>query len=209
MKKAILARKLGMTQIFTDTGTMIPVTVLEAGPCVVTQIKTLDKEGYNAVQVGFVDAKAKKMIKPKKGHFDKNSIEPKKYLREFRIDDLTGYEVGKELKADVFADGDRVDISGTSKGKGTQGPIRRHNYSRGPETHGSKYHRGGGALSAGTDPGKVPKGRKMAGRMGNERVTVQNLTVVRIDPEKNVIIVKGAVPGNKGSLLIIKDSVKV
>ena len=209
MKKAILAKKLGMTQIFTETGTLIPVTVLEAGPCVVVQIKTLDKEGYNAIQVGFVDAKPKKLIKPMKGHFDKNSIAPKKVLKEFRLESISGYEVGKVIKADVFANGERVDITGISKGKGTKGPIRRHNFSRGPESHGSKYHRGVGALSAGTTPAEVPKGRRMSGRMGNEKITVQNLTIVRSDAEKNVILVKGAVPGNKGSVVVIKDSVKV
>ncbi len=208
MKKAIIAKKIGMTQVFTDTGNLIPVTVLEAGPCVVVQKKTAEKDGYNAIQVGFQDEKPKRVIKPMKGHFAKASVTPKRYLKEFRLEDISGYEPGTEIKADVFATGDKVDVTGKSKGKGTQGPIKRHNFSRGPVTHGSKYHRGVGSLSSGTSPGRVKKGKKMAGRMGNEIVTVQNLTVVRSDADKNLILLKGVVPGPKGAILIIKDSVK-
>ncbi|MDR2939803.1 MAG: 50S ribosomal protein L3 [Clostridiales bacterium] len=208
MKKAIVARKIGMTQVFTETGNLVPVTVLEAGPCVVVQKKTVDKDGYDAIQVGFIDDKPKHVTSPLKGHFAKASVTPKRYLKEFRLEDISTFEVGAEIKADVFAQGDKVDVTGTSKGKGTQGPIKRHNFSRGPETHGSKYHRGVGSLSAATTPGRVKKGKKMAGRMGNETVTIQNLTIVRADADKNIILVKGVVPGAKGAILVVKDSVK-
>ena len=196
MQKAIVAKKIGMTQIFAENGLLIPVTVLEAGPCVVTQKKTVENDGYDAIQVGFGEIKAKKVNKPMKGHFDK------------AVDDTSAYEVGSEIKADVFAAGDKVDATGVSKGKGYQGPIKRHGQSRGPMAHGSKYHRGVGSLSSATTPGKVKKGKKMAGHMGSVQVTVQNLEVVRADAEKNLLLIKGAVPGNKGAVLVIKNSVK-
>lgn len=208
MKKAIVAKKIGMTQIFSETGLLIPVTVLEAGPCVVVQKKTVENDGYDAVQVGFGDVKVSKVNKPEKGHFDKASVEPKKVLKELRLDDISALEVGSEIKADIFAQGDKVDVTGISKGKGYQGPIKRHGQSRGPMAHGSKYHRGVGSLSSATTPGKVKKGKKMAGHMGDVQVTVQNLEVVRADAEKNILLIKGAVPGNKGSVLVIKESVK-
>lgn len=208
MKKAIIAKKIGMTQIFVDNGILIPVTVLEAGPCVVTQKKTIENDGYTAIQVGFQDVKLKHVTKPSKGHFDKAGVTPKKVLKEFRIENIDEYEIGSEIKADVFSTGDKIDISGVSKGKGFQGAIKRHNQHRGPMAHGSKYHRGVGSLSSATTPGKVKKGKKMPGHMGSVSVTVQNLEIVRTDAEKNLILVKGAVPGSKGSILVIKDSVK-
>jgi len=211
MKKAILAKKLGMTQVFAPDGTLTPVTVLEAGPCLVVQKKTADKDGYSAVQVGFQDIKPQYVNKPKKGHYEANvkGQAPRRYLREFRLEDCDQYEVGAEIKADVFAPGDLVDISGTSKGKGFQGAIKRHGQHRGPMTHGSKHHRAIGAMgSGGTTPGRVPKGRKMPGHMGAVKITIQNLEVVRIDADKNLILVKGAVPGIKGALMTIKDTVK-
>jgi len=208
MKKAILAKKVGMTQVFTEKGVLVPVTVLEAGPCVVTQVKTVDNEGYAAVQVGFGDVKIKHVTKPAKGHFSKAGVEPKKVLKEFRLEDAENYQVGSEIKADVFAAGDRVDVSGVSKGKGYAGPVKRHNQSRGPMAHGSKYHRGVGSLSSATTPGRVKKGKKMAGQMGNENVTVQNLEIVRADADKNMLLIKGAVPGSRGTFVLIKESVK-
>lgn len=209
MKKAILAKKIGMTQIFLETGVLVGVTVLEAGPCVIIQKKTQEKDGYEALKVGFVDhPKEKNATKPLKGQFAKINVPVKKVMREFRIEDVSPYEVGAEIKADIFAAGDKVDITGISKGKGTQGPIKRHNQHRGPMSHGSKYHRGTGSMGAATSPGRVMKGKKMAGHMGAEKVTVQNLEVVRVDPEKNLIIIKGAVPGPKGTVLFIKDTVK-
>ncbi len=208
MQKAIIAKKIGMTQVFADNGLLIPVTVLEAGPCVVVQKKTVDNDGYDAIQVGFGEVKAKKLNKPMKGQFDKAGVEAKKVLKEFRLDDTSAYEVGSEIKADVFAAGDKVDVTGTSKGKGYQGPIKRHGQSRGPMAHGSKFHRAVGSLSSATTPGKVKKGKKMAGQMGSVRVTVQNLEIVKADAEKNLLLIKGAVPGNKGTVVVIKDSVK-
>ena len=208
MQKAIVAKKIGMTQIFAENGLLIPVTVLEAGPCVVTQKKTVENDGYDAIQVGFGEIKARKVNKPMKGHFDKAGVVPTKVLKELRLDDTSAYEVGSEIKADVFAAGDKVDATGVSKGKGYQGPIKRHGQSRGPMAHGSKYHRGVGSLSSATTPGKVKKGKKMAGHMGSVQVTVQNLEVVRADAEKNLLLIKGAVPGNKGAVLVIKNSVK-
>jgi len=208
MKKAMMVKKIGMTQVFTDNGVLIPVTVLEASPSVVVQKKTVENDGYDAIQIGFGEVKVKKVIKPVKGHFNKAGVEVKKLLKEFRLDDTSAYEVGTEIKADTFAPGDKIDISGISKGKGTQGPIKRHNQSRGPMSHGSKYHRGVGSLGAATSPGRVMKGKKMAGRMGGVKVTVQNLEIVRTDAEKNLILVKGAVPGPKGTVLLIKNSVK-
>ena len=208
MQKAIIAKKIGMTQVFTDNGILIPVTVLEAGPCVVTQKKTVENDGYDAIQVGFGEIKAKKVNKPMAGQFKKAGVEPKKVLKEFRLDDTSAYEVGAEIKADVFAAGDKVDVTGISKGKGYQGPIKRHGQSRGPMAHGSKFHRAVGSLSSATTPGKVKKGKKMAGQMGRVRVTIQNLEIVRADAEKNLLLIKGAVPGNKGTVVVIKDSVK-
>ncbi|HAG05000.1 MAG TPA: 50S ribosomal protein L3 [Lachnospiraceae bacterium] len=208
MQKAIVAKKIGMTQIFNEAGLLIPVTVLEAGPCVVTQKKTVDNDGYDALQVGFGEVKAKKVNKPEKGHFDKAGVAYKKVVKELRLDDISSYEVGAEIKADVFSAGDRVDASGISKGHGYQGVIKRHGNSRGPMGHGSKSHRVTGSMSSATTPGKVKKGKKMAGQMGSVKVTVQNLEVVRSDAEKNILLIKGAVPGPKGAILVIKESVK-
>ncbi|MCL2215999.1 MAG: 50S ribosomal protein L3 [Defluviitaleaceae bacterium] len=212
MKKAILAKKIGMTQIFADNGAVIPVTVLEAGPCVVVQKKTVERDGYAALQVGFGDIKPKLLNKPQKGHFDAQlgaNAAPRRVLREFRLEDCEQFEVGSEIKADFFAAGDHVDVVATSKGKGFQGAIKRHNQHRGPLTHGSKYHRGLGSLGPGTTPGKVRKGKKMPGHMGAKRTTVQNLEIIRTDAEKNLILIKGAIPGIKGALVTIKSTVKV
>ncbi len=206
--KNILGKKIGMTQIFLEDGVVVPVTVVEAGPVKVIQKKTVDKEGYNAIQVGFEDKKENRVNKPLKGHFDKAGVEYKKHIREFIVDNPDEFEIGQEIKVDVFEQGDKVDVVGISKGKGTQGPIKRHNYSRGPESHGSKYHRAGGARAAAADPGRVFKGTKGMGRMGNERVTVQNLEIVRVDADRNLLLIKGAVPGPKGGLLFIKETVK-
>lgn len=208
MQKAIIAKKIGMTQIFAENGLLIPVTVLEAGPCVVTQKKTVENDGYEAIQVGFGEVKVNKVIKPMKGHFDKAGVEPKKVLKEFRLDDTSNYEVGAEIKADVFAAGDKVDVTGVSKGHGYQGPIKRHGQSRGPMAHGSKYHRHAGSNGACSSPSKVFKGKRMPGHMGGKKVTTQNLEIVRVDAEKNLLLVKGAVPGPKKALVTIKESVK-
>ena len=208
MKKAIMAKKIGMTQVFSETGSLIPVTVLEAGPCAVVQKKTVENDGYAAIQVGFIDEKENKVTKPEKGHFDKAGVAVKKYLKEFRLEDAESYELGAEIKADIFAAGDKVDVSGVSKGKGYQGAIKRHGQHRGPVTHGSKSHRVVGSMSSATTPGKVKKNKHMAGHMGAVNVTVQNLEVVRADADKNVLLIKGAVPGPKGSILVIKESVK-
>jgi large subunit ribosomal protein L3 len=211
MKKAILAKKLGMTQIFTDDGTVIPVTVLEAGPCLVVQKKTAEKDGYAALQVGFGDTKIKQVNKPRRGHYEARlgtNTAPRRVLREFKLDDCDAFEVGAEIKADFFAPGDQVDVSGVSKGKGFQGAIKRHGQTRGPLTHGSKYHRGLGSMGPGTTPGKVRKGKKMPGHMGARNMTVQNLEVVRADGEKNLLLIKGAVPGIRGALVMIKSTVK-
>lgn len=209
MKKGILAKKIGMTQIFDETGKVVPVTVLEAGPIVVTQVKTVETDGYAAIQIGYVDKKDKHTNKPEKGHFDKAGVAPKRIVKEFRLEDAANYTVGQEIKADVFVAGDKIDVSGTSKGKGFQGAIKRHGYSRGPMAHGSKYHRAAGSLGAATSPGRVFKGKGLPGHMGAVNVTVQNLDVVRVDADKNLILVKGAVPGPKGAVLTVKDSVKV
>lgn len=205
--KGILGKKLGMTQIFTEAGNVVPVTVVEAGPVVVTQIKTTEKEGYNAVQVGFVDAKEKSLNKPQKGHLAAANV-LKKHLKEFRMDSVEEFSVGQEIKADIFAAGEVIDVTGTSKGKGFQGPIKRHGQSRGPESHGSRYHRRPGSMGACSFPGRVFKNKKLAGHMGSVTVTVQNLEVVRVDAEKNLILVKGAIPGAKGSVVTIKEAVK-
>ena len=208
MKKAIMAKKIGMTQIFTEDGRLIPVTVLEAGPCCVVQKKTMENDGYEAIQVGFVDQKEKLANKPKKGHFEKAGVSLKKYLKEFRFEDAANYEIGAEIKADIFAAGDKVDVSGVSKGKGYASTIKRYNAQRGPMGHGSKSHRVVGSMSSATTPGKVKKNKNMAGHMGAENVTIQNLEIVRADAEKNLILIKGAVPGPKAAVLVIRESVK-
>ena len=208
MKKAILATKVGMTQIFNEDGLLIPVTVLQAGPCVVTQVKTEDNDGYAAVQVGFGQIREKLVNKPEKGHFEKAGVDAKRFLKEFKFDNAAEYEVGQEIKADIFAAGDHINATAISKGKGFQGAIKRHGQSRGPMTHGSKYHRHAGSNGAASDPSKVAKGKKMPGQMGNVQVTVQNLEIVRVDTENNLLLVKGAVPGPKKSLVTIKESVK-
>ena len=224
MKKAILATKVGMTQIFNEDGVLTPVTVLQAGPCVVTQIKTVENDGYSAVQVGFVDKKnkivntdknGKKEIvhrhgvtKAEQGHFAKAGVSSKRFVREFKFENAEEYTLGQEITADIFAAGDKVDATAISKGKGFQGAIKRHNQHRGPMTHGSKFHRHAGSNGSATDPGKVFKGKKMPGHMGAKRITIQNLEVVRVDAENNLILVKGSVPGPKKSLVTIKESVK-
>ena len=208
MKKAIIGKKIGMTQIFDETGKVIPVTVIEAGPCVVAQVKTVETDGYDAIQLGFGDVKENKVIKPLKGHFAKGSVTPKKHLREFRVDSIENYKVGDEVKADTFAQGDKIDVQGTSKGKGFQGVIKRHGQSRGPMGHGSMYHRRPGSMGPTSTPGRVFKGKKLPGHMGVQTITIQNLDVVRVDMDKNVILVKGSVPGVKGAILKIKTSVK-
>lgn len=208
MKKAILTTKVGMTQIFNEDGVLTPVTVLQAGPCVVTQVKTVENDGYSAVQVGFGDIREKLVNKPQKGHFAKAGVAPKRYVREFRLEDAENYKVGQEIKADVFVAGDKIDATAKSKGKGFQGAIKRHGQSRGPMTHGSKYHRHAGSNGSATTPGRVFKGKHMPGHMGAVRVTVQNLEVVRVDAEQNLLLVKGAVPGPKKSLVMIKESTK-
>ncbi len=208
MKKAILATKVGMTQIFNDNGELIPVTVLQAGPCVVTQVKTEENDGYKAVQVGFVDKREKLVTKPMRGHFDKAGVSYKRYVRELKLENAEDYKLADEIKADVFAAGDRVDASAISKGKGFQGAIKRHGQSRGPMAHGSKYHRHAGSNGACSSPSKVFKGKKMPGHMGCDKVTIQNLEVVRVDADNNLLLVKGAVPGPKKALVTIKESVK-
>ena len=212
MEKAILARKIGMTQVFGENGVLVPVTVLEAGPCLVVQKKTVENDGYAALQVGFGELREKLANKPLKGHYEARlgsaDAKPNRVVQELRLDNPDQFEVGAEIKADVFAAGEFVDISGISKGKGYQGAIKRHGQSRGPMSHGSKYHRGLGSMGPGTTPGSVKKGKKMPGHMGAKKVTVQNLEVVRADGEKNLLLVKGPVPGNKGGLLFIKSTVK-
>ena len=205
--KGILGKKLGMTQIFTEEGIVVPVTVVEAGPNVVTQVKTVEKDGYNAIQVGFEDAKEKSLNKPQKGHLAAANV-LKKHLKEFRVDAVEEFTVGQEIKADLFAAGEKIDVTGTGKGKGFQGPIKRHGQSRGPESHGSRYHRRPGSMGACSFPGRVFKNKKLAGHMGSVKVTVQNLEVVRVDADKNLILVKGAIPGPKGSMVTIKEAVK-
>ena len=208
MQKAILAKKLGMTQIFDETGKVIPVTVIEAGPNAVVQKKTVENDCYDAVQVGFVDLKEKKATKPVKGHFAKAGVTPKKFVREFRLDDVSAFNVGDEIKADIFAAGDKVDVAGISKGKGYAGTIKRWGQHRGPMTHGSGYHRGPGSMGMCSDPGRVFKGKRLPGHMGVDRVTIQNLAVVRVDADKNIILIKGGLPGPKGGLLMVKNTVK-
>ncbi len=225
MKKAILATKVGMTQIFNEDGVLTPVTVLQAGPCVVTQVKTVENDGYSAIQVGFGEKKerivnrdvtGKKVIinphgasKPEAGHFKKAGTTPKRYVREFRLDNAEEYEIGSEIKADIFAEGDKIDATAKSKGKGFAGGIKRYGMRSGPKTHGSKYHNHAGSNGSATTPGRVFKGKKMPGHMGAVRVTVQNLEIVKIDLDNNVILVKGSVPGPKKSLIMLKETVKV
>lgn len=212
MNKAILGKKIGMTQIFLSDGRLAPVTVVEAGPCVVTQIKTVATDGYEAVQVGFgelAQERAKKlMTKPELGHFAKANVPAKRYLREFRLADISSFKVGDEIKADTFAEGEKVDVSGISKGHGYTGVVQRWNQHTGPMAHGSKYHRGVGSLSANSDPSRVFKNKHMSGHYGVDRVTIQNLEIVQVDAERNLLLVKGAVPGPNGGLLIVRNSCK-
>ena len=212
MKKAIIGKKLGMTQIFLPDGRLVPVTVIQVGPCTVVQKKTIEKDGYEAVQFGFEEVpenRVNKLVnKPENGHFAKAGVAATRYLRELRLDDITPYTVGQAIKCDVFAEGDKVDVSGITKGHGYTGTIQRWNMHTGPMAHGSKYHRGVGSLSANSDPSRVFKNKKMAGQYGHEKVTIQNLEVVRVDAERNLLLIKGALPGANGCLLFVRDSVK-
>lgn len=207
MQKGILGKKIGMTQVFDEAGRVIPVTVIQAGPCVVVQKKTVDTDGYNALQVGFEPIKESRVNKPLRGHFARAKLKPFRYLRELRLENVAEYQVGQEIKVDIFRPGERVDVTGISKGKGFAGGIKRHGFQRGPMAHGSKYHRRPGSLGA-KGPARVFKGRKLPGRMGGERVTVLNLEVIKSDAERNLLLVRGAVPGPRRGLLIIKNSVK-
>ena len=209
MKKGILAIKVGMTQIFNENGELVPVTVLQAGPCAVTQVKTVDNDGYDAVQVGFVDKRNKLVNKPQKGHFEKAGVSYKRYVREFRFENAAEYKLADEIKADIFAEGDRVDVTAISKGKGFQGAIKRHNQHSLKDTHGTgPVHRQAGSMGACSSPSRIYKGKGMAGHMGAENVTVQNLEIVKVDVENNLIAIKGAIPGPKGGIVTIVDSVK-
>ena len=208
MKKSILARKVGMTQIFNEDGILTPVTVLEAGPCVVTQVKTADKDGYDAVQVGFEDIREKLVTKGEMGVFNKAGVSAKRFVRELKLENASEYAPGQEIKADIFAAGDHIDATAISKGKGYQGAIKRHGQHRGPMKHGSKFHRHAGSNGTSSDPSRVYKGKKMPGQMGNKRVTIQNLEIVRVDADNNLILVRGAVPGPKKSLVTLKETVK-
>ena len=208
MKKAILATKVGMTQIFNEDGVLTPVTVLQAGPCVVTQIKTVENDGYSAVQVGFADKREKLVNKPLKGHFDKAGVSYKRYIKEFKFENAADYTLAQEIKADIFEAGDKVDATAISKGKGFQGAIKRLGQHRGPMAHGSKFHRHQGSNGACSDPSKVFKGKRMPGHMGSKQITIQNLEVVRVDTENNLLLVKVAVPGPKKALVTIKETVK-
>ena len=208
MQKAILGKKLGMTQLFTEDGVVIPVTVVEAGPVAVVQKKTVENDGYDAIQVGYGDCKDKALNKPKKGHLAKAGVSNKRHLKEFRLDDISAYNVGDEIKADVFAEGDKVDVTGISKGHGFAGTIKRWGTHRGPMTHGSGYHRGVGSMGACSTPSRVMKNKRLPGHMGVQQVTVQNLDVVKVDAEKNIILVKGAIPGPKGGIVTIRNTVK-
>ena len=212
MKKAILGKKIGMTQIFVSDGRLVPVTVVEAGPCTVVMVKTEDRDGYEAIQVGFgelSEQRAKKLLnKPELGHFSKKGVAPSRYLREFRLDDISSYSVGDTIKADVFAEGDKIDVVGTSKGHGYTGVIQRWNQHTGPMAHGSKYHRGVGSMGANSTPSRVFKNKHMPGQYGGDRVTVQNLEVVKVDAERNLLMIKGAIPGANGSLVMVRDAIK-
>jgi large subunit ribosomal protein L3 len=208
MKKAILGRKLGMTQIFDENGKVVPVTVIEAGPCVVTQIKTTEKDGYEAIQVGFADIREKLVNKPRKGMFKKANVSLKRIVKEFRLEDISAYEVGQEINADIFAAGEQVDVSGVSKGKGFQGVIKRWNAHRGPMSHGSKFHRAVGSMGASSDPSRTFKNKHMPGHMGAVNTTVLNLKVAKVMPEKNLILIKGGVPGPNKGYVVIRNTVK-
>lgn len=208
MEKGILGKKIGMTQIFDEAGKVIPVTVVEAGPCVVIQKKTVETDGYDAVRVGFYDVREKLVNKPEKGQFEKAGVSVKRYVKELRLEDISGLEVGSEIKADIFAAGEKIDVTGTSKGKGFAGVIKRWHASRGPETHGSKYHRAVGSMGASSFPSRTFKNKHMPGHMGNRKATMINLEVARVDADRNLILVKGAVPGPKKGLVIIRNSVK-
>lgn len=208
MKKGLIGKKIGMTQIFNEEGKVIPVTVIEAGPCVVSQVKTEETDGYNSIQLGFGAIKESKVNKPERGHFTKANIAPARYLREIRVDSIEDVKVGDELKADIFMAGDKIDIQGTSKGKGFQGVIKRHGQHRGPMGHGSMYHRRPGSMGSTSTPGRVFKGKKLPGHMGDVTSTILNLAVVKVDTDKNVILVKGSVPGAKGAVLRIRETVK-
>jgi large subunit ribosomal protein L3 len=205
--KGILGKKLGMTQLFTPEGNVVPVTVIQAGPCVVLQKKDVDNDGYESIQIGFDDVKASRIIKPELGHAKKAGATPKRYVKEIRAIQLGDYEVGQELKADLFTEGEFVDVTGTSKGKGFQGNIKRHNQSTGPMAHGSRYHRGPGSMGS-IQANRVPKGKKLPGHMGNETVTLQNLQIIKVDAERNVLLVKGSIPGPKNSYVSVKSAVK-
>ncbi|MGG1519901.1 50S ribosomal protein L3 [Paenibacillus oryzisoli] len=205
--KGILGKKLGMTQVFTAEGNVVPVTVIQAGPCVVLQKKDVDNDGYESIQIGFEDVKASRIIKPELGHAKKAGATPKRYVKEIRGIQLGDYEVGQELKADLFAEGEFVDVTGTSKGKGFQGNIKRHNQSTGPMAHGSRYHRGPGSMGS-IQANRVPKGKNLPGQMGNETVTLQNLQILKVDAERNVLLVKGSIPGPKNSYVSVKSAVK-
>lgn len=208
MQKAIIGKKIGMTQIFTPEGKVVPVTVIEAGPCSVVQKKTAETDGYVAVQLGYGDKKEKHTTKPLRGHYDKAGVSYRRVLKEFRLEDAASMNVGDEVKCDVFAEGDKIDVTGTSKGKGYAGTVKRWGTHRGPMTHGSGYHRGPGSMGACSTPSRVMKGKKLPGHMGAEKITVQNLDVVKIDSERNLILVKGAIPGPKGGIVTIKNTVK-
>ena len=209
MVKAIIGKKVGMTQIFDENGKVVPVTVIEAGPCVVVQKKISDKDGYESIQLGFQDIKERKLSKPEQGHLKKANVQPKKFLKEFRLDDISAYNVGDELKADVFSEGDKVDVTGISRGKGFAGVIKRHNAGRTPTSHGGgPVHRHAGSMGSGTDPSRIFKGKIGAGHMGAEQVTIQNLDVVKVDPELNMIAVRGAIPGPRGGIVSLKNTVK-
>ena len=208
MKKGIIGKKIGMTQIFDEKGNVVPVTVIEATPNVVAQVKTVETDGYNSIQLGYGEVKDKHINKPEKGHFTKAGLTAKKHLREFRVEDVESYKVGDEVKADIFEAGEKIDVQGTTKGKGFQGVIKRHGQHRGPMGHGSMYHRRPGSMGSTSTPGRVFKGKKLPGHMGRVTVTIQNLDVVRVDMNKNVILVKGSVPGAKGAILKIKSAVK-
>lgn len=210
MAKGILAKKLGMTQIFTEEGKLLPVTVVEAGPCHVLQVKTVETDGYNALQIGFYPKREKHVNKPMQGHFAKSGVKPVKFIRELRLANPSEYQVGQELNVDIFAEGELIDVTGVSKGKGFAGTIKRHNFSRGPMTHGSKSHREPGSIGPmmSGPGGKVFKGKKLPGRMGHDKTTIQRLTVVKVDKDRNLLLIKGAVPGPKGSFVVVKETVK-
>ncbi len=206
--KGIVGKKVGMTQIFTEAGDVVPVTVIEAKPMVVVQKKTVETDGYNAIQVGFGEVKENKVNRPKKGHYDKAGVAYKRVLKEFALEDVEAFELGQEISVAVFAEGDHIDATGISKGKGFQGAIKRHNQSRGPMAHGSHYHRAPGSMGSSASPSRVFKGKKLPGQMGHVKVTVQNLEIVKVDEENNMLLVKGAVPGPKGGMLTLKATVK-